>query len=118
MILPSFVVWNRCGLNLSPMSLMNLRTPLTAIKGYLETLLDESPVEPATHRRFLEVAHTHADRLGRLVNDLMNLSNIETGKVTLHLEAVCLRDVVNEVSGIFEKEAIKKGITLMNHVLT
>ena len=93
-----------------------LRTPLTAIKGYLETLLDESPVEPATHRRFLEVAHTHADRLGRLVNDLMNLSDIETGKVTLHLNSVYLSDVVNEVSGIFEKEANKKGITLMNHV--
>ena len=93
-----------------------LRTPLTAIKGYLETLLDESPVEPVTHRRFLEVAHTHADRLGRLVNDLMNLSDIETGKVTLHLSPVHLSDVVNEVSGIFEKEANKKGITLVNHV--
>ena len=93
-----------------------LRTPLTAIKGYLETLLDESPVEPVTHRRFLEVAHTHADRLGRLVNDLMNLSDIETGKVTLHLSPVSLSDVVNEVSGIFEKEAIKKSITLLNHV--
>ena len=93
-----------------------LRTPLTAIKGYLETLLDESPAEPTTHRRFLEVAHTHADRLGRLVNDLMNLSDIETGKVALHLDAVCLTDVVNEVSGIFEKEAVKKGITLINHV--
>ena len=93
-----------------------LRTPLTAIKGYLETLLDESPVEPVTHRRFLEVAHTHADRLGRLVNDLMNLSDIETGKVTLHLSPVYLSDVVNEVSGIFEKEANKKGLILINQV--
>ena len=93
-----------------------LRTPLTAITGYLETLLDESSQDPATYRRFLGVAHTHADRLGRLVNDLMNLSDIETGKVTLHLDAVCLTDVVNEVAAIFEKEVVKKGITVVNQV--
>src|SRR5207247_2366267 len=57
-----------------------LRTPLTVIKGYLETLLDETPAQPETHRRFLEVAYTHASRLSRLVDDLLELSNLETGK--------------------------------------
>ena len=93
-----------------------LRTPLTAIKGYLETLLDESSIEPATHRRFLEVAHVHAERLGRLIDDLLNLSNIETGKVILHLSEVNLSDIVQEVVAMFEKDATKKGVTFVNRV--
>jgi len=93
-----------------------LRTPLTAIKGYLETLLDEAPDEPATHRRFLEVAHTHADRLSRLINDLARLSDIETGKVVLHTRSVALREFVNDIVAIFENEAEKRGISLKNEV--
>lgn len=93
-----------------------LRTPLTAIKGYLETLLDEASPQSTTHRRFLEVANTHAKRLGRLVNDLLSLSDIETGKVILHLESVCLHGLIEEVSAIFENEASKKGVTLINEV--
>lgn len=95
-----------------------LRTPLTAIKGYLETLLDEAPDEPATHRRFLEIAHTHADRLSRLINDLSRLSDIETGKVVLHTRSVGLRTFVNDILAIFENEAGKRGITLHNEVST
>ncbi len=93
-----------------------LRTPLTAIKGYLETLLDESSPDPVMYRRFLGVAHTHADRLGRLVNDLMNLSDIETGKIKLNYESVDLAEVVNEVAGIYQNEAEKKGVTLVNRI--
>lgn len=93
-----------------------LRTPLTAIKGYLETLLDESPKKPTTHRRFLEIAHVHAERLGRLINDLLNLSNIETGKVILDLHEVNVAEVVQEVSAIFEKDATQKGVSFVNQV--
>ncbi len=93
-----------------------LRTPLTAIKGYLETLLDESPIEPSTHRRFLEIAHLHAERLGRLIDDLLSLSNIETGKVILHQSDVNLRDIVQEVVAMFEKDAAKKNVTFVNRV--
>lgn len=93
-----------------------LRTPLTAIKGYLETLLDEAPNEPATHRRFLEVAHTHADRLSRLINDLSRLSDIETGKVVLQARSVALQEFVNDILAIFEKEASKRSIVLQNEV--
>ena len=93
-----------------------LRTPLTAIKGYLETLLDESSPDPLMYRHFLEVAHTHADRLGRLVNDLMKLSDIETGKITLKQESVSLVESVSEVVGIYQNKARKKGVTLTNQV--
>lgn len=93
-----------------------LRTPLTAIKGYLETLLDEAPNEPATHRRFLEVVNIHAERLGRLVDDLLSLSDIETGKVVLKLSSVGLSELIHEISAIFEKDAAKKGVSFLNQV--
>jgi len=93
-----------------------LRTPLTAIKGYLETLLDESPIEPSTHRRFLEIAHLHAERLGRLIDDLLSLSNIETGKVVLYQSEVNLSDIVQEVVAMFEKNASEKGVKFVNRV--
>ena len=93
-----------------------LRTPLTAIKGYLETVLDESMLESAMHRRFLEIANSHAERMGRLINDLLNLSDIETGKVVLHPTAISLGPFVQEISAIFEKDAEKKEVRLLNQI--
>ena len=93
-----------------------LRTPLTAIKGYLETVLDETMLESATHRRFLEIANSHAERMGRLINDLLNLSDIETGKVVLDPTPISLGDFVQEISAIFEKDAAKKDVRLVNQV--
>ena len=51
-----------------------LRTPLTAIQGYLETLLNGALEEPEHARRFLEIVFRHTERLGRLLNDLTDLS--------------------------------------------
>lgn len=56
-----------------------LKTPLTSITGYTETLLQDDP-DPATRRRFLEVIHANAQRLQRLVDDLLDLSRIESGR--------------------------------------
>ena len=93
-----------------------LRTPLTAIKGYLETVLDETMLESDTHRRFLEIANSHAERMGRLINDLLNLSDIETGKVVLDPAPISLGAFVQDVSAMFEKDAAKKDVKLVNRV--
>ncbi|MCY4132958.1 MAG: ATP-binding protein [Nitrospira sp.] len=93
-----------------------LRTPLTAIKGYLETVLDETGLESDTHRRFLEIANNHAERMGRLINDLLNLSDIETGKVVLDPAPISLGAFVQDVSAMFEKDAAKKDVKLVNRV--
>ncbi len=93
-----------------------LRTPLTAIKGYLETLLDEASPESATHRRFLEVANSHVERMGRLIDDLRHLSDIEMGNVVLDAVPIHIGDVVSEVSAMFEKDAAKKDVELLNQV--
>jgi two-component system phosphate regulon sensor histidine kinase PhoR len=89
-----------------------LRTPLTCIKGYLETLLDGALDDRAHARRFLEVAGTHAERLDRLIDDLLELSNIESGRVTLAPVRLDLGDVVTGVAAMFEGTAAQKGQTV------
>jgi two-component system, OmpR family, phosphate regulon sensor histidine kinase PhoR len=93
-----------------------LRTPLTSIRGYLETLLDGALDEPANARRFLDIAHTHAERLSRLVDDLLQLSDIETGKLVLKPAPLVLSDVAADVIAFFETQATQKSLTLHNQV--
>jgi signal transduction histidine kinase len=66
-----------------------LRTPMTSIRGYVQMLLLEA-AGPLTEeqRKFLETIRTNSDRLGRLVNDLLDLSRLESGDEELHLESV------------------------------
>jgi two-component system phosphate regulon sensor histidine kinase PhoR len=82
-----------------------LRTPLTAIQGYVETLLGGAIDEPADSRRFLEVVHRHTERLGRLLNDLTDLSNIELGRITLDLGPVPVAEVAESVVAILRPRA-------------
>jgi two-component system phosphate regulon sensor histidine kinase PhoR len=89
-----------------------LRTPLTCIKGYVETLLDGALDDPAHARRFLEVAGTHAERLDRLIDDLLELSNIESGRVTLVPMRLDLGDVVTGVAAMFERRVAQNHQTL------
>ncbi len=89
-----------------------LRTPLTSIRGYLETLL-EGGLEDRKHARpFLEVIHKHTERLGRLVDDLMDLSNLELGKVTLHRQPTVLAEVLQNATTIYGPQAAKQEIEL------
>jgi two-component system, OmpR family, phosphate regulon sensor histidine kinase PhoR len=89
-----------------------LRTPLTCIKGYLETLLDGALDDRVHARRFLEVAGTHAERLDRLIDDLLELSNIESGRVTLTPMRLDLGDVVASVAAMFEGRTAQSRQTL------
>jgi two-component system phosphate regulon sensor histidine kinase PhoR len=93
-----------------------LRTPLTAIQGYLETLLGGGLEDPVHSRKFLEIAFRHTERLGRLLDDLTDLSNIELGKVTLHLGPTALEDVVDSVLAIIQPRAETGGVALTSEV--
>jgi two-component system, OmpR family, phosphate regulon sensor histidine kinase PhoR len=89
-----------------------LRTPLTAIQGYLETLLGGALDEPEHARRFVEIAFRHTERLGRLLNDLTDLSNIELGKVSLRLAPTPLRPVVESVLELVAAKARDGEVTV------
>ena len=89
-----------------------LRTPLTAIQGYLETLLGGALDDPAHARRFLEVVFRHTERLGRLLNDLTDLSNIELGRVSLQRGAGRARRSGGRPLAIIRAKADAGGVRL------
>lgn len=72
-----------------------LKTPLTAIRGYSETLLDED-LPPPLRRRFTETVRANADRLQRIVDDLLDLSRIESGGWRAEPETIPLLPIVRE----------------------
>jgi two-component system phosphate regulon sensor histidine kinase PhoR len=93
-----------------------VRTPLTAIQGYLETLLAGALEESEHARRFLEIVFRHTERLGRLLNDLTDLSNIELGKVSLRLQPTILSETVDSVLAIIRPKAESGDVALTSEV--
>lgn len=73
-----------------------LRTPLTSIKGFAETLLGGAMADEETRRRFLTIIDNEADRLVKLVDDLMDLSRLESKRVALELTAVDVGALVSQ----------------------
>jgi two-component system phosphate regulon sensor histidine kinase PhoR len=91
-----------------------LRTPLSHIKGYVETLLGGAKDDPAVAARFLETVARNAERLTLLIEDLLTISELESGRVTLRLQPVALRPLVQKVFDDFKTRAESRGVTLAN----
>jgi two-component system phosphate regulon sensor histidine kinase PhoR len=89
-----------------------LRTPLTAIRGYAETLLQSPPADPKEAERFLDIIQRHSERLGRLIDDLLTLSDLESGKIQLNPEKLRPAELIHRVLEIFQDRARKKNIDL------
>jgi two-component system, OmpR family, phosphate regulon sensor histidine kinase PhoR len=93
-----------------------IKTPLSAIIGFIETLQDGAMEEPLTAKKFLHIIAENARRLNRLVDDLLILSRIELGEMTLHLKGVNVGDVMDHVLPIFAKKVHEKNITIVNNI--
>jgi two-component system phosphate regulon sensor histidine kinase PhoR len=89
-----------------------LRTPISVIKANAETLLDGGLDDPEAGRMFVDAVLRHADRLGRLVADLLDISRIEAGRYPLTLTTPLLFEVVEHVFESVEVDANKKNIAL------
>ena len=89
-----------------------LRTPLTSIRGFVEALEDGALVDPPTAERFLGKIHTHADRMGALVEDLLELSRLESGERPPVREPVDVSEVAEDVAASFAELAERKGLAL------
>lgn len=89
-----------------------LRTPLTAIRGYAETLLDGGLTDRENAQKFLEIIHRHAERLGRLLNDLLELSDLELERTPLQLRLVTCADIARQGVALLAPQAEKKQIAL------
>jgi signal transduction histidine kinase len=90
-----------------------LKTPITAIRAHLENLLDgvEQP-DPAT----LEVMLGQVERLGRLVDQLLDLSRLESGEVPLRIEELALHPLVDQLISEIEVALPGRGVVLRNEV--
>jgi len=92
-----------------------LRTPLTSLQGFLETLLQEEVPEP-TRQRFLEIMRRETQRMVNLVNDLLELSHLETGTEPLRREPVSLRVLAEQVGEAFAAELSGAEVSLEIHI--
>ena len=86
-----------------------LKTPLTVIGGFAETLADHDPPEPQ-RRQFIEAIRSAALRMQRLVDDLLDLSRIESGGWQPHIAQVDVRALVTEAAAAIADAARGKGI--------
>ncbi len=93
-----------------------LKTPLTSIRGYVETILDDPGMDDATRQRFLERIREQSDRLGRLVADLMTISRLESDGEVLQIEPLDLRAVVRASVDGQRDDARARSLTLEVHV--
>jgi two-component system phosphate regulon sensor histidine kinase PhoR len=93
-----------------------LRTPVAAIRGAAETLLDGALADPAAARTFVEIVHRQAERLGRLTQDLLDLSRLESRQVRFEPVPVELAALVRGVVELHGPSAAKKGLTLTAEV--
>ena len=91
-----------------------LRTPLSLIKGYVETLLDGARDNPEVAAKFLQTIDRNAERLKLLIEDLLTISELESGRVKLNLQAVSLSPVVGKVFEDFKTRADAKSMKLIN----
>jgi len=90
-----------------------LRTPLTSIKGYTDLLIAGAVGEiNEQQKRFLNIIKSNADRLTALINDLLDISRIETGRIQLNMEPLRMEEIVLEVVNSLRRQIEEKGLTL------
>jgi len=93
-----------------------LKTPITAIKGYAETLLDGAIDDKENAKKFVEIIKNQAERLSILVDDLLTISRIEFGEIKIEKEKIELNQMVESVFQIFRERAERKNLSLINEI--
>jgi two-component system phosphate regulon sensor histidine kinase PhoR len=93
-----------------------LRTPLSLIKGYIETLLDGARNNPEVAERFLKIIERNTHRLDLLIQDLLTISALESGRMKLNLQPVDLHTVADKVLSDLHARADNKNVRLLNEL--
>jgi two-component system phosphate regulon sensor histidine kinase PhoR len=93
-----------------------LRTPLTSIKGYIEALLDGAKDDPKTSTQFLNIILKQSDRLNLILEDLLQLSKIESGQVQFKREPLHIQGVIERTLAVIKPLADKKRHRLVSFV--
>lgn len=93
-----------------------LRTPLSLIKGYVETLLDGAKDNPEVATKFLQTIQRNSERLQFLIEDLLTISELESGRIKMNLQTVQLRSIVEKVLEDFRTQARTRKTVMRNEV--
>ena len=91
-----------------------LRTPLSLIKGYVETLLDGAKDNPEVETKFLQTIQRNSERLQFLIEDLLTVSELESGRIRMNVQKVALRPLVEKVLADLSARARTRRVTLTN----
>jgi two-component system phosphate regulon sensor histidine kinase PhoR len=89
-----------------------MKTPLASIRAYAELLVEGEADDAATREEFLQVIHGQAERLQRLIDNLLNLARIEAGVVAVNKTLLSLNDLLGEAVNVMQPPAEQKQITL------
>ena len=95
-----------------------LKTPIFAIEGLIETLLDGALEDPKVNRKFLQKARKHAERLSHLVQDILVISQIESGELGMNYEHFSIHELILDVLDSLAYKFTKKGRDISYKVLT
>jgi len=93
-----------------------LRTPLTNVRGYAETLMSVDDIDRGTQMRFLGVISSEADRMTRIVKDLLTLTRLDYNRMEMHMEPMDLRELGQKAAQAMEGQATGQGLTLNCHL--
>ncbi len=89
-----------------------LRTPLSSIRAYVEMLVDGEASDEESRQEFYRIIQNETDRLGRLLDNLLNISRIEAGIVQIERSNVDLKPLIDRALGTLEPQATQKQISL------
>lgn len=92
-----------------------LKTPLTSIKGFVETLLDGAINNQQMAEKFLKIIMLEAERLTRLINDILSISKLESGMTEVPVERIQLDKMAFEVADMLRIHAEEKQVTINAH---
>jgi two-component system phosphate regulon sensor histidine kinase PhoR len=93
-----------------------LKTPLASIKAYVEMLIDGEAGDEKDRREFYDIIAAETDRLHRLIENILNISRIESGVVKVVREPVSLTGIVKQVLDVSAPQARQKDIEVVGHL--
>lgn len=93
-----------------------LRTPLSSIKAYAELLVDGEATDDKTRNEFYHIIQAEAERLSRLIDNILNISRIESGMMKVTKKAISLNSILKRVMDVAMPSAREKTITLIDKI--
>lgn len=93
-----------------------IKTPITAIRGFTETLLETAINDKENAEKFLQMIKNHSERLNSLVDDLLTLSRIEFGDIRVQKTVIDIEEVIDTVISTFREISQKKGLYLKKNI--